>query len=88
MSDCLPHASEWSANTRYLMLTDHLEALEHHLEHLKNAHSEGFPSLVAAIPHLHEINERCLEAQVLIKLLQHDPPVLDQNLKSRGTQDV
>lgn len=86
MSDCLPHASEWSAHTRYLMLTDHIEALEHHLKHLQDAQAEGFHSLIAAAPHLHEINERCLEAQVLVKLLQQDPPVFDPDLPSRGNQ--
>ena len=88
MSDCLPHASEWSANSRYLMLTDHIESLEHHLKQLQKAQAEGFDTLLAAAPHLHEINERCLEAQVLIKLLQNDRPVLDQDLESRGTQNV
>lgn len=79
--DCLPEASEWSAQSQYAMLLDHLQALHHHLQALESA--PDALSLITEMPHLVELNARCLEAHSLLKALALQP---QHTLKSLSRQ--
>ncbi len=77
--DCLPEASEWSAQSQYLMLQDHLQALQFHLQQLEAA--PDALTLLQELPHLAEINARSLEAHTLLQALGRHPHSQLQNLK-------
>lgn len=81
MLDCLPSASEWSPQSQYLMLLNHIDTLRHHLEGLESAAGEGLQSLIAAGPHLLELNACCLDAHELLKLLASQPVEVLQELE-------
>lgn len=67
--DCLPSPTEWSPPSQYAMMLEHVQALRHHLEALESAASQGAVALIAAEPHLVEINARSLDAHELMRLL-------------------
>lgn len=73
MLDCLPAPEDWSAESQYAMLQEHLQALHFHLEALERAQAAGVLALLAAAPHFSEINTRCLEAHDLAQQLARQP---------------
>ena len=77
--DCLPEASEWSAESQYAMIQDHLLAMREHLQTLEAA--PDALALVAQMPQLEELNARCLEAHDLLKALSQQAQNKLQNLK-------
>lgn len=77
--DCLPEASEWSAQSQYAMVLDHLQAMRQHLQTLEAA--PDALALVAQMPQLEELNARCLEAHDLLKALSQQTQNKLQNLK-------
>lgn len=73
MLDCLPSYDEWSPHTQFALMLDHLQALRHHLDSLEAAASAGANALIAAGPHLIEINRRSHEAHDLLQSLARQP---------------
>lgn len=73
MLDCLPSYDEWSPATQFALMLDHLQALRHHLESLEAAAGSGAKALIAAGPHLIEINSRSHEAHDLLQSLARQP---------------
>lgn len=71
MLDCLPTQNEWSPESQYAFLCDHLDALEHHIAVLQEAAQNGLNSLQTQADHFQEIYQRSQEAhQQLQHLLQ------------------
>lgn len=71
MLDCLPDPDSWSPASQYAFLLDHLEAMQHHLEQLREAAHTGLDALEKQQHHFPELQQRCLEAHhQLSQLLQ------------------
>lgn len=71
--DCLPEHNEWSAGSQWLLLQTHLDALQEHLQALQSAVATGPQALIAAEPHLHEIQQRSLEACDMLQVFKKLP---------------
>lgn len=84
--DCLPEASEWSAQSQYAMIQDHLQAMRQHLQALEAAPNAQV--LVAQMPQLEELNARCLEAHDLLKALSKQPQDKLQYLKQNPENNI
>lgn len=78
--DCLPTLGDWSANTRWEFVKEHLSALRWHLESLESALQQGAPVLMAERTHLQELCQRGVEAHTLLELLAELPEEQLQDL--------
>lgn len=74
---CLPDAEEWSPQTQWLLIHDHLEALSDHLQQIQSLLAEGPQHAESARPQVKEISQRAIEMDdLLASLQQHDPQTL------------
>lgn len=69
MLDCLPSPDDWSLESQFLMLMEHLRAMRHHLDTLESAAAISAADLVREGPHLIEMNQRFLDAHELLEAL-------------------
>lgn len=87
MLDCLPEADDWSPESQYAFLCDHLEAMHHHLSCLQSASQQGLNALAHEKSHLQELNQRTQQAhQQLLQLLQlpaEQRALLSQSIKPK-----
>ena len=84
MLDCLPTAAEWSPQSQFALMLDHLHALRHHLDELESAATRSAAELITAMPHLEELNSRSHEAHTLLRQLAGQPQDVLQTLRSGG----
>ena len=77
--DCLPSSHEWSLETRWLLIQEHIEALRWHLEQLEA--EKTLSGLLSAREHLQELCLRGVEAHGLLEQLSLVPP---ESLQSFG----
>ncbi len=74
MLDCLPEAEDWSPESQYAFLCDHLEAMHHHMTCLQEASQQGLNALEREQSHWQELHQRTQQAhQQLLQLLQLSP---------------
>jgi signal transduction histidine kinase len=84
MLDCLPEAEDWSPESQYAFLCDHLEAMFHHVVCLQAASQQGLEALDREQSHWQELNQRTRQAhQQLLQLLQLSP-----EQRARLSQDI
>ncbi len=71
---CLPDAEEWSPQTQWLLIHDHLEALSEHLKQVQDLLAQGPQQSLGARPQLKEISQRAIEMHEMLESLQKNDP--------------
>jgi len=78
---CLPDAEEWSPQTQWLLIHDHLDALSAHLKQVQSLIDQGPQQAAAARPELKEISQRAIDMDDLLDSLQKQSPQTLLNLE-------
>lgn len=80
---CLPTAEAWSPQTQWLLIQDHLEALNDHLQQVQSLLAQGPQQAGSVRPQLKEISQRAIEMDDLLASLQEQDPHILDNLENQ-----